>query len=110
MGNHSGLNFRSDDLLEIDHPPFQSRVFSKSGKGIGGKDMYNILHRYCHDDKTTNDGSLNRTHTHELGVYLNVQRRRRLTLFRFVICRVTIGNDKQDRSASGDEFVPINKL
>ncbi|MGI0480139.1 group II intron reverse transcriptase/maturase [Geminocystis sp. CENA526] len=54
--NHCGLNFKSDDLLEIDH------IIPKSK---GGKDMYNnlqVLHRHCHDDKTAKDGSLNRTH------------------------------------------------
>jgi RNA-directed DNA polymerase len=54
--NHCGLNFNSEDLLEIDH------IIPKSK---GGKDMYNnlqILHRHCHDDKTAKDGSLNRTH------------------------------------------------
>jgi RNA-directed DNA polymerase len=54
--SHCGLNFNSDDLLEIDH------IIPKSKDG---KDMYNnlqVLHRHCHDDKTANDGSLNRTH------------------------------------------------
>ncbi|MGI0483150.1 group II intron reverse transcriptase/maturase [Geminocystis sp. CENA526] len=54
--NHCGLNFKSDDLLEIDH------IIPKSK---GGKDVYNnlqVLHRHCHDDKTAKDGSLNRTH------------------------------------------------
>jgi RNA-directed DNA polymerase len=54
--NHCGLNFKSDDLLEIDH------IIPKSK---GGRDMYNnlqVLHRHCHDDKTVSDGSLNRTH------------------------------------------------
>ncbi|WP_017295365.1 group II intron reverse transcriptase/maturase [Geminocystis herdmanii] len=54
--NHCGLNFKNEDLLEIDH------IIPKSK---GGKDMYNnlqILHRHCHDDKTARDGSLNRTH------------------------------------------------
>ncbi|MGI0483632.1 group II intron reverse transcriptase/maturase, partial [Geminocystis sp. CENA526] len=54
--NHCGLNFKSEDLLEIDH------IIPKSK---GGKDVYNnlqVLHRHCHDDKTAKDGSLNRTH------------------------------------------------
>jgi len=54
--NHCGFNFKSDDLLEIDH------IIPKSK---GGKDVYKnlqVLHRHCHDDKTARDGSLNRTH------------------------------------------------
>ena len=54
--NHCRLNFKSDDLLEIDH------IVPKSK---GGKDWYKnlqVLHRHCHDDKTATDGSLNRTY------------------------------------------------
>jgi RNA-directed DNA polymerase len=54
--SHCGLNFKDGDLLEIDH------IIPKSKDG---RDMYNnlqVLHRHCHDDKTANDGSLNRTH------------------------------------------------
>ncbi|PHV60975.1 group II intron reverse transcriptase/maturase [Cyanobacterium aponinum] len=54
--NHCGLNFSSNDLIEIDHITPICK---------GGKDMYKnlqVLHRHCHDDKTTKDGSLNRTH------------------------------------------------
>ncbi|WP_017292531.1 reverse transcriptase N-terminal domain-containing protein [Geminocystis herdmanii] len=54
--SYCGLNFNSEDLLEIDH------IIPKSK---GGKDIYNnlqVLHRHCHDDKTAKDDSLNRTH------------------------------------------------
>ena len=50
--NHCELNLKDGDLLEIDH------IVPKSK---GGKDLYNnlqILHRHCHDIKTTRDGSL----------------------------------------------------
>ena len=46
-----GLNFTSEDLLEVDH------IVPKS---LGGKDIYDnlqLLHRHCHDTKTTQDGS-----------------------------------------------------
>jgi len=48
---HCGLNFREDDLIEIDH---------KIPKSLGGKDEWNnlqLLHRHCHDVKTASDGS-----------------------------------------------------
>ena len=47
-----GLYFREEDVLEVDH------IIPKT---LGGKDQYNnlqILHRYCHDQKTTVDGSV----------------------------------------------------
>ncbi|WP_375340552.1 group II intron reverse transcriptase/maturase [Okeania sp. SIO3I5] len=49
---HCGLNFTSEDLLEVDH------IVPKS---LGGKDTYDnlqLLHRHCHDTKTAQDGSL----------------------------------------------------
>ncbi|MGH2413035.1 MAG: group II intron reverse transcriptase, partial [Microcystaceae cyanobacterium] len=49
--NCCGLYFREEDVMEIDHITPQSK---------GGKDEYNnlqILHRHCHDRKTTEDGS-----------------------------------------------------
>ncbi|MGB3512338.1 MAG: HNH endonuclease signature motif containing protein, partial [Microcoleaceae cyanobacterium] len=49
---HCGLNFTSEDLLEVDH------IVPKS---LGGKDTYDnlqLLHRHCHDTKTTQDGSI----------------------------------------------------
>ena len=48
---YCGLNFTSEDLLEVDH------IIPKSK---GGKDTYSnlqLLHRHCHDTKTTQDGS-----------------------------------------------------
>lgn len=49
---HCGLTFREEDVMEIDH------IIPKSK---GGRDEYRnlqLLHRHCHDVKTTNDGSL----------------------------------------------------
>jgi RNA-directed DNA polymerase len=49
---HCGLYFREGDILEIDHAIPKSK---------GGKDKYDnwqLLHRHCHDTKTTSDGSL----------------------------------------------------
>jgi RNA-directed DNA polymerase len=49
---HCGLYFREEDVLEIDHI---------TPKTLGGKDEYKnlqILHRHCHDVKTTEDGSV----------------------------------------------------
>jgi RNA-directed DNA polymerase len=53
---HCGMYFREDDVLEIDHI---------TPKSLGGKDEYKnlqILHRHCHDIKTTEDGSVGGTH------------------------------------------------
>ena len=58
--NHCGLYFKEEDVLEIDH------IIPKSK---GGKDTYKnlqLLHRHCHDKKTTNDGSLLRS-SHDKG-------------------------------------------
>ncbi|MHC5827442.1 MAG: HNH endonuclease, partial [Nostoc sp.] len=44
---HCGMYFRESDVLEIDHI---------TPKSLGGKDDYKnlqILHRHCHDEKTT---------------------------------------------------------
>jgi RNA-directed DNA polymerase len=52
---HCGLYFRENEVLEVDH------IIPKSK---GGKDEYKnlqLLHRHCHDQKTTKDGSLNRS-------------------------------------------------
>ena len=49
---HCGLYLREEDVLEIDHI---------TPKILGGKDEYKnlqILHRHCHDVKTTEDGSV----------------------------------------------------
>lgn len=51
-----GLTFREEDVMEVDH------IIPKS---LGGKDEYKnlqILHKHCHDQKTTSDGSLRSTH------------------------------------------------
>jgi RNA-directed DNA polymerase len=51
---HCGLNFRAEDIVEIDH----TLPLSK-----GGKDEYKnlqLLHRHCHDVKTSKDGSLSK--------------------------------------------------
>lgn len=48
---HCGLYFREDSVMEVDH------IIPKSK---GGKDIYKnlqLLHRHCHDQKTTRDGS-----------------------------------------------------
>lgn len=53
---HCGLNFTSEDLLEVDH------IVPKSQ---GGKDTYTnlqLLHRHCHDSKTASDGSNKRNY------------------------------------------------
>lgn len=49
---HCGLYFREEDVLEIDHI---------TPKTLGGKNEYKnlqILHKHCHDVKTTEDGSV----------------------------------------------------
>jgi RNA-directed DNA polymerase len=49
---HCYLHFREADVMEVDH------IIPKSQ---GGKDEYKnlqLLHRHCHDVKTTTDGSL----------------------------------------------------
>ncbi len=49
---HCGMYFRDEDVLEIDHI---------TPKRLGGKDQYDnlqILHKHCHDRKTTEDGSV----------------------------------------------------
>jgi RNA-directed DNA polymerase len=49
---HCGLYFTSTDIVEVDHIKPTS---------LGGKDTYDnlqLLHRHCHDTKTTTDGSL----------------------------------------------------
>jgi RNA-directed DNA polymerase len=49
---HCGMYFREENVLEIDHI---------TPKSLGGKDDYKnlqILHRHCHDEKTTEDGSV----------------------------------------------------
>jgi RNA-directed DNA polymerase len=53
--NHCRLSFTSEDLVEVD--PIIPRV-------LGGKDMYNnlqLLHKHCHDKKSSVDGSNSKT-------------------------------------------------
>jgi RNA-directed DNA polymerase len=52
---HCGLYFSSTDIVEVDH------IKSTS---LGGKDTYDnlqLLHKHCHDTKTANDGSSNKS-------------------------------------------------
>jgi RNA-directed DNA polymerase len=47
-----GLRFQEWDVIEVDH---------KIPRALGGKDEWKnlqLLHRHCHDEKTTLDGSL----------------------------------------------------
>jgi RNA-directed DNA polymerase len=49
---HCGLYFTNESVLEVDH------IIPKSQ---GGKNEFNniqLIHRHCHDEKTTKDGSL----------------------------------------------------
>jgi RNA-directed DNA polymerase len=52
--NHCGLTFRDGDLLETDH------IIPKSKGGKNDISNKQLLHRHCHDTKTTRDGSLTR--------------------------------------------------
>jgi len=49
---HCGLYFTEESVLEVDH------VIPKSKGGRNSYDNLQLLHRHCHDKKTTNDGSL----------------------------------------------------
>lgn len=49
--NHCGLNFKHEDLIEIDH------IIPKSKGGKNQYDNLQALHRHCHDIKTASDGS-----------------------------------------------------
>jgi len=53
---YCGLFFKEGDSIELDH---------KIPRSTGGKDCYEnwqLLHRHCHDRKTTEDGSVRSTH------------------------------------------------
>jgi RNA-directed DNA polymerase len=53
---HCNMYFKDGDLMEIDHI---------KPKSLGGKNSIKnkqLLHRHCHDNKTANDGSLNRAY------------------------------------------------
>jgi RNA-directed DNA polymerase len=49
---HCGLFFKDGDILEVDH------ITPKSKGGRGEYKNLQLLHRHCHDTKTTNDDSL----------------------------------------------------
>lgn len=49
--NHCGLNFKHEDLIEID------QIIPKSKGGKNQYDNLQALHRHCHDIKTASDGS-----------------------------------------------------
>ncbi len=48
---HCGLYFCENDVMEIDHK------IPKSKGGKGSYENWQLLHRHCHDTKTTSDGS-----------------------------------------------------
>ncbi|WP_013323220.1 group II intron reverse transcriptase/maturase [Gloeothece verrucosa] len=50
--NHCGLFFKDGDKFEIDH------IIPKSLGGKNNEENKQLLHRHCHDKKTTLDGSL----------------------------------------------------
>ena len=53
---HCGLYFKEGDIIELDH---------KIPRSLGGKDCYDnwqLLHRHCHNRKTTEDGSVRSTY------------------------------------------------
>ncbi|MEA5628370.1 group II intron reverse transcriptase/maturase [Nostoc sp. UHCC 0251] len=52
---HCGLYFRESDVLEIDH------ITPLSNKGKDEYKNLQILHKHCHDTKTTEDGSVRST-------------------------------------------------
>ncbi|MEH2055617.1 MAG: group II intron maturase-specific domain-containing protein [Nostoc sp.] len=52
---HCGLYFRESDVLEIDH------IIPQSKKGKDEYKNLQILHKHCHDTKTTEDGSVGGT-------------------------------------------------
>ncbi|MGM3305805.1 HNH endonuclease [Anabaena sp. WFMT] len=49
--NHCGLQFREDDVMEVDH------IIPKSKGGRNDYKNLQLLHRHCHDVKTTISGS-----------------------------------------------------
>ncbi len=51
---HCGLFFRDGDVIELDH------IIPKSKGGKNESKNWQLLHRHCHDEKTRNDGSLDR--------------------------------------------------
>jgi RNA-directed DNA polymerase len=57
--NYCGLNFRDGDLMEIDH------IIPTSMGGNNKLKNLQLLHRHCHDQKTSIDGSLTCIHDKE---------------------------------------------
>lgn len=49
--NQCGLFFKDGDKVEVDH------IIPKSLGGLNVEENQQLLHRHCHDKKTTNDGS-----------------------------------------------------
>ncbi|MGB3637307.1 MAG: reverse transcriptase domain-containing protein [Rivularia sp. (in: cyanobacteria)] len=58
---YCGLYFREEDEMEVDH------IIPKKKGGTYRKDNLQLLHKHCHDNKTTKDGSLDRS-THVIGL------------------------------------------
>lgn len=52
--SHCGLYFKDGDIMETDH------IIPKSQGGKNEMKNLQLLHRHCHDEKTTNDGSSTR--------------------------------------------------
>lgn len=51
--NHCGLYFKDGDMIETDH------IIPKSQGGKNEMKNLQLLHRHCHDEKTTQDGKCN---------------------------------------------------
>ncbi|MEI2582223.1 group II intron reverse transcriptase/maturase [Scytonema sp. PRP1] len=49
---HCGLFFRESDVMEVDH------IIPKSKDGKDCYENWQLMHRHCHDTKTTNDGNI----------------------------------------------------
>lgn len=58
---HCGLFFREEDEMEVDH------IIPKKRGGSNKRNNLQLLHKHCHDSKTTKDGSLDRS-THVKGL------------------------------------------
>ncbi|ACK65460.1 RNA-directed DNA polymerase (Reverse transcriptase) [Rippkaea orientalis PCC 8801] len=56
---HCGLFFKEGDVIELDH------IIPKSKGGKNEYKNWQLLHRHCHDEKTRNDGSLDRKLSHK---------------------------------------------
>jgi RNA-directed DNA polymerase len=56
---YCGLFFKEGDVIEIDH------IIPKSKGGKNEYKNWQLLHRHCHDEKTRNDGSLDRKLSHK---------------------------------------------